>query len=29
LEMGNLPQGMYILRVHNTEICLTRKVLRN
>ena len=28
IEMGDLPKGMYMLRIRNAEICLTRKVLR-
>ena len=28
IEMGDLPKGMYMLRIRNVEICLTRKVLR-
>ena len=28
MEMGDLPKGMYMLRIRNAEVCLTRKVLR-
>lgn len=28
IEMGDLPKGMYVLRIRNAEVCLTRKVLR-
>ena len=28
MEMGDLPNGMYMLRIRNAEVCLTRKVLR-
>jgi hypothetical protein len=28
IEMGDLPKGMYMLRICNAEVCLTRKVLR-
>jgi hypothetical protein len=28
MEMGDLPKGMYILRIRNADVCLTRKVLR-
>ncbi|MBR1512967.1 MAG: T9SS type A sorting domain-containing protein [Bacteroidales bacterium] len=29
LELGNLSQGMYLLRIRNAEKCLTRKVVLN
>ena len=28
LEMADLPKGMYMLKIRNAEVCLTRKVLR-
>ena len=28
MEMGDLPKGIYMLRIRNAEVCLTRKVLR-
>jgi hypothetical protein len=29
MEMGDLPKGIYMLRIRNAEVCLTRKVLRD